>query len=1212
MNIEQIFSKKLTRDINGVVKAEQVDNESVFVELDEYVVTNELDRHFRAFFEAYIPAVTKRDPALSGKIGVWISGFFGSGKSHFIKILSYLLENRQVEKDGKTQKAIDFFKEKITDPMLFADIQTVVTKDADVILFNIDSRANTDDRENAILKVFLKVFNERVGYCADFPHIAHLERELDKRGQYSVFKDEFAKITNSTWEVERDAYDFYRDEMTQALAKASDQSVESASKWVEQLENNFPLTIRNFCQWVSEYLDNAGDKNLIFLVDEVGQFIGKNTQMMLKLQTITEDLGTHCGGRAWVVVTSQADIDAAIGGMDKRDGDDFSKIQGRFITRMQLSSSNTSEVIQKRLLVKTDTAREKLIEIFAEKGDILRNQLTFDKTTTASLKGYSDAPSFVDNYPFVPYHYPLVQKVFESIRTKGATGKHLAMGERSLLDAFQSAAKQIKDCHLDALIPFYSFYAPIESFLEPAVKRTIDQACEQEALTEFDSKILKSLFLIRYVDVVKSTLDNLTTLSIDHIDTDKIKLKKQIEESLHRLERQLLISRNGEEFIFLTNEEKEIENEIRHTDVDPSEVSNKLSIIIFDDVLRRQNIYRYPVNKQDFRVSRFCNGHPKDGSNLEDLVVKIISPLDSHYESFANEQHCLNHTLENDGCVLIKLGEHKRLWDELATYIKTERFLNHSLGQRPEQEHLLREKSMENTEREKRLKLDFEALFAEAEVYAIGTKLPKKSATPTAILEEAYKYVIENTFAKLNVLRPTTGEVLRELQSVLRADDLAQLGLDLAADECNPSATREVEQYISLKVDRNEAVYLRDVVSHFSRRPFGWPDNEILLLTARLGLAGKISFRLDSNDLSLKKAYEPFISVRKRGEIRILKIRQHDDRQLKKAIQLVKNLFSKAFTGSGEKELYEMIQKELAHWNEELKSFKNKAQTGHFPGKQQIDDGLALVAGLQEQANSFALIQHFVDADVALQNFAEDFEDLDDFYNSQFQTWQSLSTALNEQFKANKPALEKVEEASKALDELESIYNMEAPYGQLRHIKPLIEKVQKVNDQLVASKRSHAVGRVDLRIKNVMDALESAAAPSELKNKALYSLQQCKKRIETATSIPQIVSDQSDAKESLEQEAYDLINAHIEAERDKHEQALKKSKQDDQNKTGDSGEDKTTKPEPPVYAKRIITLAPADFSEEFIETEEEITQYLDKLREQLTAAINAGDRVRIK
>jgi energy-coupling factor transporter ATP-binding protein EcfA2 len=183
MNIEDIFSKQLTRDINGVVKAEQIDNESVYIELDEYIVTQELNRHFKRFFETYIPAIKQRNPAVANKIGVWISGFFGSGKSHFIKILAYLLENRTVTHLGQTHQAVDFFKDKINDATLFADIHSAVSMPADVILFNIDSRANSDDGENAILKVFLKVFNERVGYCADFPHIAHLERELDKRKQ---------------------------------------------------------------------------------------------------------------------------------------------------------------------------------------------------------------------------------------------------------------------------------------------------------------------------------------------------------------------------------------------------------------------------------------------------------------------------------------------------------------------------------------------------------------------------------------------------------------------------------------------------------------------------------------------------------------------------------------------------------------------------------------------------------------------------------------------------------------------------------------------------------------------------------------------------------------------------------------------------------------------------------------------------------------------
>ncbi|ROX13959.1 BREX system P-loop protein BrxC, partial [Escherichia coli] len=146
----------------------------------------------------------------------------------------------------------------------------------------------------------------------------------------------------------------------------------------------------------------------------------------------------------------------------------------------------------------------------------------------------------------------------------------------------------------------------------------------------------------------------------------------------------------------------------------------------------------------------------------------------------------------------------------------------------------------------------------------------------------------------------------------------------------------------------------------------------------------------------------------------------------------------------------------LLAWNEKLKSFRTKSQTGHFPGKSQIDDGLALVAGILEQTSSFALITRFLEDADALEEFAEDFEDLDDFYNSQFQTWQALAGALNEKFKANRPALEKDSEALKALTELERIYNMPSPYEQLRHINPLIEQVAKVNSTLVEEKRTHA------------------------------------------------------------------------------------------------------------------------------------------------------------
>jgi hypothetical protein len=205
---------------------------------------------------------------------------------------------------------------------------------------------------------------------------------------------------------------------------------------------------------------------------------------MLTLQTIAEQLGTLCQGRAWVIVTSQEDIDAAIGEANKARSQDFSKIQGRFHTRLSLASSNTDEVIGERLLAKTEAAHVALRDRFEQKGDIINNQLAFvGNSVTCELQGRRGIRRL---YPFAPYQFTLLQKIFESIRKVGATGKHLSRGERSLLDAFQSAAVRNADRGIDALVPLYDFYPSIESFIDTTAKRSIDEAPGNPALEPYD------------------------------------------------------------------------------------------------------------------------------------------------------------------------------------------------------------------------------------------------------------------------------------------------------------------------------------------------------------------------------------------------------------------------------------------------------------------------------------------------------------------------------------------------------------------------------------------------------------------------------------------------------------------------------------------------------------------------------------------------------
>jgi hypothetical protein len=364
--------------------------------------------------------------------------------------------------------------------MLRADIQRVAQHTADVILFNIDAKADSSSNRDVILQVFLRVFNEKwvFGGCA--AHCQYGATSSQGRG-YDVFKKVFKDNNGDSWESQRDAVGFLRDDVVNALSQALGMSEESAGQWFDKADETFKINIESFAELVRDYLKTKpANHRVIFLVDEVGQFIGDNTHLMLNLQTITEQLGTVCNGRAWIVVTSQEDIDAAIGEANKAKSQDFSKIQGRFHTRLSLASSNTDEVIGKRLLAKTGAAHDELRDVFIAQGDIINNQLAFS-SEGVTLPGYKDAAEYVSYYPFAPYQFTLLSKIFEAIRRHGATGRHLSKGERSLLDAFQTAVKGILESGHQPFGAVYDFYPSIESFLDSTVRHAIDNAEKQSA-----------------------------------------------------------------------------------------------------------------------------------------------------------------------------------------------------------------------------------------------------------------------------------------------------------------------------------------------------------------------------------------------------------------------------------------------------------------------------------------------------------------------------------------------------------------------------------------------------------------------------------------------------------------------------------------------------------------------------------------------------------
>ena len=372
MKIKQLFKKDIAREIKGVIKVGQEAENDVRQELDEYVVTDELQAHFVYFFKQYLKSLN----VPTDQMGVWISGFFGSGKSHFLKILSYLLDSN-LEVDGK--KAVEFFREKIQDQALLDQMQQVADAPSDIILFNTPSKSEDDngDSKLSIVKVFNKVFNEKLGYSASIPWVAQMEEILDQNGQYKSFKQVFQAKSELAWEDAREEIYYNEDMIVETLVEVANMSEESARRWIDNGEESYEISVDSFAKRIKKYVDKQpADYHLVFLADEMGQFVSDDVHRMLDLQTIVEDLGKYTLGKVWVIVTSQQDIDELE--KDIHSSQDFSKIQGRFNTRLSLSSANADEVIKKRLLEKNDSGKDAVQLLYtSEVKASLRNKINF-------------------------------------------------------------------------------------------------------------------------------------------------------------------------------------------------------------------------------------------------------------------------------------------------------------------------------------------------------------------------------------------------------------------------------------------------------------------------------------------------------------------------------------------------------------------------------------------------------------------------------------------------------------------------------------------------------------------------------------------------------------------------------------------------------------------------------------------------------------------
>lgn len=917
MQLNEIFAKDVQRPIEGVIKADDVAH--LGTEVEEYVLTNEAAKGLELLLEAYTNYTNAN--------GVWISGFFGSGKSHLLKMLAHLLGDVEGQEFDRAQVS-ESFRSKATGAFLPALLTKADRIPAKSLLFNIDQKATliTKDQTDALLKVFVKVFDESRGYYGNQGHVARFERDLDSRGQYDAFKEAFERIAGIPWSQGREQSALEGANIDAAFAEING---EATTGIIKQYQASYAVSIEDFADEVKAWLDKQPDGyRLNFYVDEVGQFIGSNTHLMLNLQTIAESLNTKCGGRAWVMVTSQEDMDKVVGDRTRQQGNDFSKIQARFKTRVKLTSADVEEVIRKRLLEKNGTGETALQAIYAVES--ANFQTLFDFVDGAkTYRNYTDEAHFVGTYPFVSYQFPLFQAAIEGISDHNVfEGRNSSVGERSMLGVVQQVAKDIGDVEVGTLATFDHMFAGIRASLKSAAQRSIDVA-ERNLDNQLAIRLLKALFLVKYVDSFQATPRNLTVLVYDRFGLDLPALAEDVKEALAELERQTYIQRNGNVYEYLTNEEQVIEEEIKNVDIDASEVSAQLFKILSGDVVKTNRI-RYAKNGQDFpfgfKLDDQVHGQQKE------LSVHFITP-EYPYEP----EQIRMHSAGKDELRVI-LSPDERLLSDLRLLLKTDKYTKRkrTTSLSAIEEQILQSKATLNREREKELVQRIRSAVGKASLVINAADVPASSQDAVGRVTEGFQELISRTYTQLKLL----GGVTYSEQQVAGAanPDSGLFDADALLKINQPA--EEVLSTILRKDAQGEQVTMKTIVDTFQAKPYGWDLGSIEVIVASLIGASKITVTVDGNVLKRSEVANALRNTQKHGHEILAPQKSFDERKVAGFRKFCTDFFDE---GNAPKDPLELARHGADKLKGKLDELKATISGSKYPFVEQLSGPISLL-----------------------------------------------------------------------------------------------------------------------------------------------------------------------------------------------------------------------------------------------------------------------------
>lgn len=1168
MDMKGLYAKDIFRSIDGVIKADDVSK--VASEVDEYVMTSEI----RSGLSRIVDAWNQVDAPSNG---VWIAGFFGSGKSHLLKMLSYLLGEQAGSQPVTREDVERAVEQKVAgDETLIADLKRSLHTPTRAVLFNIDAKddKSTRERGSAMIEVFYKVYFEARGLYSKDLGVGALERDLEDRGELARFREAYQEEAGHTWEVGRVNTVFSEALVSKALARLGHQVDQPFRSYREQLN----LSAEAFAQDVASWLDRQGPhQRIAFFVDEVGQFIGDDSQLMLNLQTITEQLATHCPGRAWVFVTSQEELSGITAQMNERRSTDFSKIQGRFAIKVSLSTEEVTDVIARRLLTKSEQGTEELDTLWQRLGAGFPSMFRFPEGTK-KYDNYLTRGSFVAKYPFVDYQFEMFTQAMRGLSDNDLfTGRHSSVGARSLLGVCQQIAQELTEDELGTVASFDRFYDGIAAMLKSDVKDNIGRAAQDSRTSDsFTMSVLKVLLLVRYVDSFQAYPRNIAVLLRRSLDQDATDLETRVERALRILSDQVYVQRQADgTYAYMTNEEKEVRREIRQITVESREIADLLRTDIRKHVGTSATSFVYPGTNRRMGVSLFVDGRREQA---EPLVISVSTPQSSLDEAGIRNESAYRHdTLSLGLDISSEILEDVRVFCQTEEYVKRQAGAASGLRKRIIMTH-----KEDNEQRRRVIGEAVKDALMRASLFVAGEEVKTGTAkTPEDVIELGLTRLAQQVYPRIEEAKPLANLKDGQIASFLRDQEDATLDVDPGVDIAQRLASECAQWVEQARVLNGQNVFVKNAIEYYGQAPFGWDKNAVLAIVATALRMELLEALENDRPLARTELEGALRDVNRHGRV-LLQKKKHLDRAALADFQRFVGQFVPGESPQDGPSRVRAVEVKAAEWVSLLKGYKSDRYS--------FDDDVAEALDL---LTPLTTTQHTEEEMLAPQirgGFDDLIEIVDDFlmpYREFVEGHeQELRYALAEADSLS--FFELTGDGKQAIEDLRKLAEDRRLYMRTQEIAPLIRRIDAARRALVQAQRDKVLRRIDEAVAGIRGSAEFQAASENARRRVDAVMERLCAEV-NRVSRPGHAEEIGRQLDQRVDELYAaLIASATPAERpDAHE---------------------TTEPTKRPTIVRLADLLPK--TNGLLSTPDQVNEYVERVREQMLAAVNDGKQLR--